>query len=540
MNILESMPIPIELQEFALQVAIGGLCVSAMVLAVARLMRRRSEPLRYGILLTGIIGLLAVPALVGAGRSCQLTLPWFAAAVDDEVMKVPAEMLHELLDRPAADPLPADSPSMVVEAVGAALLAIWVLGAIVGMGRLLHALWKQSRALAGAPWRPGFWTDERQTLLAGKLGLRRFPSVHLSPVVPMPMVIGIWRPTIVLPEPAPTTWEQPQWEAVLLHEAAHIARGDQWAALAQRIAVVLFWWCPLVYLLARRLNDLRENICDDCALQGSCDRLAYAELLVESAEHFLSLTAIPASLGLMNSARGGLEARVTRLLAKESPTMTRLSLSGKLLGAAFLMTACLLTTAGTAISGGQPPPQKKIQIKIIVDGKEIDLGDVELSVLFCESLGKSFARAGLDVHVNEHGVHDVAVPQNNPSSVSIVAEQRLSFGQETVSVCEVLFRTQQVVFAGSIGFCSMATCSSSSLGTTTNLSGASRMLDWRCGRSGRLSPLHALVPYTFVSREALATDTSTFTASSLNSADRALRTPSISLVEASSLGRSMA
>ncbi len=194
----------------------------------------------------------------------------------------------------------------------------------------------------------------------------------------MPMVIGIWRPTIVLPEPAPATWAQPQWEAVLLHEAAHIARGDHWAVLAQRTAVMLFWWCPLVYVLARRLNELRENICDDCALQGTCDHIAYAELLVESAEQFLRLTADPAPLGLLDSARRGLEARVTRLLAKERSTMTRLSMPGKVLGAVLLVTACLLTAAGTALSGGQPPPQKKIQIKIIVDGKEIDLDDAQL------------------------------------------------------------------------------------------------------------------------------------------------------------------
>jgi len=58
--------------------------------------------------------------------------------------------------------------------------------------------------------------------------------------------------------------------------------------------------------------------------------------------------------------------------------MTRLSLSGKFLGAAFLLAACLLTTAGTALSGGQAQAQKKIQIKIIVDGKEIDLDDAKL------------------------------------------------------------------------------------------------------------------------------------------------------------------
>jgi hypothetical protein len=183
----------------------------------------------------------------------------------------------------------------------------------------------------------------------------------------------------VLPEQAPSLWGQPQWEAVLLHEAAHIARRDPWAAFAQCLAVILFWWCPLVHLMARRLNDLREAICDDYALEGPCDRLAYAELLVESAERLVNLRTMPVPVGLIDSARRGLEERITRLLAKEKEPMKKLSLAGKLLGASFLVAACLSISAATAFT--QTPPAKKIQIKIILDGKEIDLDAASLAAL---------------------------------------------------------------------------------------------------------------------------------------------------------------
>jgi beta-lactamase regulating signal transducer with metallopeptidase domain len=378
MNTLAALAIPTDLQAFAAQVALGGLGVSALALVLAALLRRGSEPLRYGILLTGIIGVLAVPALVGVGRACQGALASAPVQEDDEIVKVPAEMLPALMRRPPAEPEP-EPPVSTAPLVGSALVAVWLAGAALGILRLLRALIKQRRALAAMPWSAAFWTAERQAALARQLGLRRFPAVRQSPAVPMPMVIGVWRPTIVLPDAAPPTWQQAQWEAVLLHEAAHIARGDHWAMLAQRLALVLFWWCPLVYGLTRRLDTLREDICDDCAVAGSGDRIAYAELLVDSAEHFLRLTAPYAPLGLLDSARGGLEARVSRLLEKERPTMTRLSTPGKLLGALCLMLACLLTTAGTAFSGGQDPaPTKKVQIKIIIDGKEIDLSDPTL------------------------------------------------------------------------------------------------------------------------------------------------------------------
>jgi len=71
--------------------------------------------------------------------------------------------------------------------------------------------------------------------------------------------------------------------------------------------------------------------------------------------------------------------------------MTKLSLPGKLLGGAFLITVGLLTTAGTALSGGQSQP-RKIQVKIIVDGKEIDLNDPKLGGLIENPQAKAEAR----------------------------------------------------------------------------------------------------------------------------------------------------
>ncbi len=367
-----------DIPSFALRVALGGVAVSAVVLLTVLMLRRRSEPLRYGVLFAGVILLLAVPALVALGQRFQDAIVT-AAPEEVEIVRVPMEMLDEFLNRPAVD-APAETetrPAFGPIVIGS-LLAIWLLGTFLGITRLLFGLWKQRRALIGPAWRPAFWTDELQTQLAQKLGLRQFPDVRVSPAAPMPMVMGILRPTIVLPEPAPANWQQPQWEAVLLHEAAHIARRDHWAALAQQLAVVLFWWCPLVYILARRLNELRESICDDCALQGQCDHIAYAELLVDSAERFLDVKSVPVPLGLLESARVGLEARVLRLLEKERKPMIQLSLPGKLLSAGFLVAACLLTTAATAFSQAQAQPAKKVQIKIIVDGKEIDLCDLAI------------------------------------------------------------------------------------------------------------------------------------------------------------------
>src|SRR5437660_1618472 len=130
MNEFVSLPLVAEARAFALAVAMSGAGICAAVLMVARPFKRRSELLTYGILLGGVIGLVAIPMLVGAGRSLPVTLLWPPTPAAEEIVKVPAERLDELLAPPAVDmPVveegPAWSPSAVI---GAALVALWLLG----------------------------------------------------------------------------------------------------------------------------------------------------------------------------------------------------------------------------------------------------------------------------------------------------------------------------------------------------------------------------------------------------------------------------
>jgi hypothetical protein len=49
---------------------------------------------------------------------------------------------------------------------------------------------------------------------------------------------------------------------VVLHETAHVARGDLWAGLLQRSAAAMFWWCAPLHRLNRLLGDVREEMWD--------------------------------------------------------------------------------------------------------------------------------------------------------------------------------------------------------------------------------------------------------------------------------------
>src|SRR5262245_36249094 len=85
---------------FAVQMALSAVCVCIVALLAARLLQRRSESLRYSILFTGIVGLLAIPALVGVGQ--YLPIDWIRAAapVRDETIRIPMEALTAILNPP--------------------------------------------------------------------------------------------------------------------------------------------------------------------------------------------------------------------------------------------------------------------------------------------------------------------------------------------------------------------------------------------------------------------------------------------------------
>jgi hypothetical protein len=73
---------------------------------------------------------------------------------------------------------------------------------------------------------------------------------------------------------------------LLLHELAHLRRGDHWVRGLELLATGLFWWHPVVWLARRELREAEEQCCDAWvvwALPGAAR--AYATALVEAVDY---------------------------------------------------------------------------------------------------------------------------------------------------------------------------------------------------------------------------------------------------------------
>jgi len=108
--------------------------------------------------------------------------------------------------------------------------------------------------------------------------------IYTSNDVSSPLLVGIFRPKIVVPQ----DWEHfthEEQNSVLAHEIAHIEQRDHYVTLLQIIVVTLHFYNPLVWILSRQLNYYSEMACDDYAIEANSGRQnKYLENLINLAE----------------------------------------------------------------------------------------------------------------------------------------------------------------------------------------------------------------------------------------------------------------
>jgi len=105
-------------------------------------------------------------------------------------------------------------------------------------------------------------------------------EVRSSAGVLEPGVVGLWRPTLLLPTGIGDRLTPPQLEAVLVHELCHIRRRDNLVASIHMVAEAVFWFHPLVWWIGARLVEERERACDEAVLSLGGDPRVYAEAIV--------------------------------------------------------------------------------------------------------------------------------------------------------------------------------------------------------------------------------------------------------------------
>ena len=163
------------------------------------------------------------------------------------------------------------------------LVAAWAAGVAVLSLRLwtqwrrLRRLCREARPLDAA-WQARF------VALKMRLGVRWRVRLRAGARIAAPMLVGVLRPTILLPTALVARLPIDQMELVLLHELAHLRRFDPLINLIQTAIVTLLFYHPAVHWISRKVHEDRELVCDEDVVASGGDRLRYARVLLTLAE----------------------------------------------------------------------------------------------------------------------------------------------------------------------------------------------------------------------------------------------------------------
>lgn len=119
---------------------------------------------------------------------------------------------------------------------------------------------------------------------AKSLRMRFVPAVAWCQRVAVPTVVGVIRPSILLPLSMASGVPVEHVEALLAHELAHIRRYDHIVNIVQRVIEAFLFFHPVVWLVSARVRRERELCCDDCVVWAGSSPVDYAASLVRAAE----------------------------------------------------------------------------------------------------------------------------------------------------------------------------------------------------------------------------------------------------------------
>ena len=133
---------------------------------------------------------------------------------------------------------------------------------------------------------------------AKQIGLSRRVNIRVVDALFGPAVIGLFRPTIILPRWLVEETEEAHVQLLIAHEIMHARTGDLRWSLLQTLATSVCWFHPLAWWASRRLAQEAERRCDQATVSAlACKPAEYARALLQVLERKHQLRVAPALPG---------------------------------------------------------------------------------------------------------------------------------------------------------------------------------------------------------------------------------------------------
>lgn len=341
-----------------------SLGISVVLLAVMLLqpfLHRRYRPQLNCLVWTALALCLLIPFSLPRTKQAVVTIDWESLiARQEEQMNGAAGTEPEQLSQ--AEGLPVQSAQRRPVQW---LPAIWLAGAamvLVGQGGIYLATRKKLLRWSTAVEEPR--TKQLLSRCQQELGMQEQVRLMRCCLLDTPMLMGLWRPCILLPE---VELEEQQLRYVLLHELSHRRRRDLWLKFLLLVAKAVHWFNPLVWWMARRASADIEVACDADVLRlhdTKEERREYGALIL----YFIQLSrgrAIPLTTNF--SEKGQIMRRFQEMM----------NTSKKRVGLLLFALICAAAVGSTALVSLNVQAEEEVD-SIVGESGSVELGDPSL------------------------------------------------------------------------------------------------------------------------------------------------------------------
>ena len=327
------------LWEFLLQ-TLSVTLVGAFLLLVKWLLKDKMTP-RWQYVVWGILAFqILVPVHTG-GRFLLLPVPFWVESLKnlaEQGLSSASSSVYAGISVTGPIPWISGQPVSVTDWP----FLLYTAGVVGTLVRYLGAYLQLRRLLRRG--RPMPESVARQVQSVGaRYHLTACPGVIL-PGLPSPMVCGVFRPVLVLPE-----GEAPE-DPVLLHELLHVKHRDALQNVFWCFCRALHWCNPLVCLMINRVGNDMESLCDQRVLERLAgeDRRRYGVSLLAMANH-----RYPRAPGTTSISNGG------RNIRRRIEAIARFKRYPK--GMTLASVCVVVVLLGAAIMGTAPQTVKPVE-----------------------------------------------------------------------------------------------------------------------------------------------------------------------------------
>lgn len=168
----------------------------------------------------------------------------------------------------------------------------WIIGFVFlfirQMGGLFYVQFLKSTGISELSQKTEKAIDSVLKKVDGKIP--SFQAFH-STKVDTAMVLGAFKPVILIPTSLASGLSTEQLELIIAHEVAHIKRNDFLINLMQTLLENLFFYHPVYWLVSHQIRENREHACDDWATDLTGNKVLLAKTLaqIQLANHQPSL-----------------------------------------------------------------------------------------------------------------------------------------------------------------------------------------------------------------------------------------------------------